>query len=58
MTRRFFGANRLNDVDIVNEVMGLFLEVKAGWEGIRESYLDMSSQGKFTAAQASGVLSV
>jgi flagellar protein FliS len=58
MTRRLFDANRLNDVDIVNEVMGLLLEVKAGWEGIRESYLDMKSQGKFSAAQAAGVLSV
>jgi hypothetical protein len=38
--------------------MGLLLEVKSGWEGIRESYLDMKSQGKFSPAQAAGVLSV
>jgi flagellar protein FliS len=58
MSRRLFDANRLNDKDIINEVMGLLLEVKLGWEGIRESYLDMKSQGKFSPAQAAGVLSV
>ncbi len=58
MSRRLFDANRLNDVDIINEVMSLLLEVKAGWEGIRESYLDMKGQGKFNAIQAAGSLSV
>lgn len=48
MTRRLFDANRLNDVDMVNEVMGLLLEVKAGWEGIRDSYEEMRNQGKFS----------
>lgn len=47
MTRRLFDANRLNDVDMVNEVMGLLLEVKSGWEGIRDSYEEMRNQGKF-----------
>jgi flagellar protein FliS len=58
ISRRLFDANRLNDTDIINEVMSLLLEVKSGWEGIRESYLDMKSQGKFSPAQAAGVLSV
>ena len=58
MSRRLFDANRLNDVDIINEVMSLLVEVKAGWEGIRESYQVMKGEGKFTAAQAAGVLSV
>jgi flagellar protein FliS len=58
MSRRLFDANRLNDVDIINEVMSLLLEVKAGWEGIRESYQEMKSQGKFSAEQAASVLSV
>ena len=58
MSRRLFDANRLNDVDIINEVMSLLLEVKAGWEGIRESYLDMKGQGKFNAVQEVGRLTV
>lgn len=44
MTRRIWDANRLNDVDIVNEVMGLLMEVKAGWEGIRNDYLEKFSK--------------
>lgn len=52
MTRRLFDANRLNDADIINEVMGLLLEVKAGWEGIRESYQELKSQGKLASVAA------
>lgn len=44
MTRRLWDANRLNDVDIINEVMSLLLEVKAGWEGIRKDYLNKYSK--------------
>jgi len=40
MTRRLWDANRLNDTDIINEVMSLLLEVKSGWEGIRKEYLE------------------
>jgi flagellar protein FliS len=47
MTRRLFDATRLNDVSMVDEVMGLLLEVKNGWLGIREEYL--SSIGKTEA---------
>ena len=59
MTRRLFDANRLNDIDIVNEVMSLLLEVKSGWEGIRLSYEKMEGQGKLApAATTAGHLSV
>ena len=58
MTRRLFDANRLNDVEIINEVMGLLLEVKAGWEGIRESYQELKSQGKLTSVATASSLSV
>jgi flagellar protein FliS len=58
MTRRLFDANRLNDQDIVTEVMSLLLEIKAGWEGIRESYVELKNQGKVAAsAVSSGSLS-
>jgi flagellar protein FliS len=58
MSRRLFDANRLNDTDIINEVMSLLLEVKVGWEGIRESYIEMKSQGKFDPKQTASMLSV
>lgn len=59
MTRRLFDANRLNDIHIVNEVMSLLLEVKSGWEGIRQSYEKMEGQGKLVpAVTAAGHLSV
>ena len=54
MTRRLFDANRLNDIDIVNEVMSLLLEVKSGWEGIRQSYEKMEGQGKLAPAATEG----
>ncbi len=58
MTRRLFDANRLNDNDIINEVMSLLLEVKAGWEGIRSSYEDLKSQGKVKTMAAKSMLSI
>jgi len=58
MTRRLFDANRLNDTDIINEVMGLLLEVKAGWEGIRESYEELQNQNTAAVNSASGSYSV
>jgi len=58
MTRRLFDANRLNDTDIINEVMGLLLEIKAGWEGIRESYEELNKQNSPTVNSASGSYSV
>lgn len=58
MTRRIFQANVHNDVDIINEVMGLMLEVKAGWEGIRGDFEQLKSQGKVAEAKVSNGLSV
>ena len=49
MTRRLFDASRLNDVSMVEEVMGLLLEIKNGWLGIREEYL--LSTGKTEAVK-------
>ncbi len=48
ITRRLWDANRLNDNDIINEVMSLILEIKSGWEGIRSEYesLKPSSSGE------------
>ncbi len=58
MARRLFDANRLNDTDIISEVMGLLLEVKAGWEGIRGSYEELKSQGKVASETPKSSLSV
>ena len=45
IVRRLWDANRLNDQEIINEVMSLLLEVKAGWEGIRGQYEEIASNG-------------
>lgn len=58
ITRRVFDANRLNDLDILNEVMGLLLEVKSGWEGIRESYEELKGKGHFQPVAGKSSLSV
>lgn len=39
MNRRLLQATSHNDADMVDEVMGLMLEVKQGWDGIRQEYL-------------------
>ena len=39
MLRRLIEATRHNDASMVEEVMGLLLEVKSGWDGIRQEYL-------------------
>ena len=44
----------ISDVDIINEVMSLLLEVKSGWEGIRESYEKMEGQGKLADKPVTG----
>ncbi|WP_221799324.1 flagellar export chaperone FliS [Oceanobacter mangrovi] len=45
MNRRLLQASIANDVEMIEEVMGLLLEVKRGWDGIREDYLSQA-QGK------------
>ena len=52
MTRRIWDANRLNDVDIINEVMGLLMEVKSGWEGIRNDYLEKYAKENVQGAKS------
>ncbi|MBA34859.1 MAG: flagellar export chaperone FliS [Oleispira sp.] len=39
MNRRLLEASSLNDVSMVDEVMSLLLEIKTGWDGIRDEYL-------------------
>lgn len=39
MIRRIIEASSHNDTDMIDEVMGLMLEVKTGWDGIRQEYL-------------------
>lgn len=58
MMRRLFEANSKNDADIINEVMSLLLEVKSGWEGIRERYEEIKGQGKLEPKPTQNHLSV
>lgn len=39
MNRRLLQASSANDIEMIEEVMGLLLEVKRGWDGIRDDYL-------------------
>jgi flagellar protein FliS len=39
MNRRLLEASSANDVGMVNEVMALLLDIKSGWDGIRDEYL-------------------
>ncbi|MCY0966928.1 flagellar export chaperone FliS [Parathalassolituus penaei] len=39
MNRRLLQATSANDIDLVDEVMSLMMEIKRGWDGIREEYL-------------------
>lgn len=51
MNRRLLEASSLNDLDMIDEVMGLLLEVKSGWDGIRQEYLD-STHGRSPVSAA------
>ena len=39
MNRRLLAASSANDTGMIDEVMSLMLEIKSGWDGIREEYL-------------------
>lgn len=40
MVRRLLEATRHNDLAMIDEVIRLLLEVKTGWDGIRQEYLN------------------
>ncbi|MCW8919374.1 MAG: flagellar export chaperone FliS [Gammaproteobacteria bacterium] len=46
MGRRLMEANLKSDPAILDEVVALLLEIKAGWEGIAESVGDMNPSGE------------
>lgn len=51
MVRRLLEASLHNDQSMVDEVIRLMLEVKSGWDGIRDEYLH--SQGRAPVKSAS-----
>lgn len=51
MVRRLLEASLHNDQSMVDEVIRLMLEVKSGWDGIRDEYL--RSQGRAPVTSAS-----
>lgn len=44
MIRRLFEATLHNDTKMIDEVMGLLLNVKSGWDAIRSDYLGNPSE--------------
>lgn len=48
MVRRLLEATRHNDLAMIDEVIRLLLEVKTGWDGIREEYLKSQSGNNAT----------
>lgn len=53
MNRRLLEASSANDTLMIDEVMKLLLEVKSGWDGIREEYLTSSHKGVNKSANTS-----
>jgi flagellar secretion chaperone FliS len=53
MNRRLLHATRVNNTELVDEVMGLMLEVKRGWDGIREEYVRSQSSQDLATGTAS-----
>jgi len=58
ITRRIFEANAHNDINVINEVMALLVEVKSGWEGIRDQYVELRQSGQIEEVKPQGRLSV
>jgi flagellar protein FliS len=50
MNRRLLEATAQNDQDMIDEVMGLLLKVKEGWDGIRQEFLASSGISRSTVA--------
>ena len=44
MNRRLLEASSANDTSMIDEVMVLLLEIKSGWDGIRDEYLATSGK--------------
>lgn len=53
MNRRLLEASSANDTSMIDEVMSLLLEVKSGWDGIRDEYLANSGKKPNTQGNAS-----
>jgi flagellar protein FliS len=51
MNHRLLEASSANDVSMIDEVMALLLEIKFGWDGIRDEYL--AANGKKPSEQKS-----
>jgi flagellar protein FliS len=44
MNRRLLEASSANDTAMIDEVMSLLLDVKSGWDGIRDEYLAINGK--------------
>lgn len=49
MNRRLLESSSLNDPDLIDEVMGLMLEVKSAWDAIRDEYMAAAGKKSETA---------
>ena len=58
MVHRIIEATSRNDITIIDEVMRLLVEVKSGWDGIRQEYLDSQLVGRPTSTAGSAHISV
>ncbi len=62
MNRRLLEASSANDSAMIDEVMSLLLEIKSGWDGIRDEYLAVSgkkpSEQKYAKESSLNAISV